>query len=183
MTTGRALIGPVLGVLATALAACSDVEPPPITSVVPDSVDMVIYGFTSTMTTDGVISAQLEADSAYHFVAQRRAELFGVRVEFHSPQGELRSTLTSREGTYFSRSGDMEARGDVVADTPDGRRLTTCELRYDALRDEITGPCAFVFDAPNRHLEGASFTADPDFRNVVAQQARQGRAGAVEIER
>ncbi len=165
------------------ILACQEVEPPPISSSVPDSVDMVIYGFTSRMTTDGVMSAMLTADSAYHYVTDRKMELFGVRVEFYSPQGLLRSTLTSDDGTYFSRTGDMEARGNVLAITPDRRQLTTCELRYAARTDEISGPCDFVFDAPDRHLEGASFTADPDFRNVTARGARQGRAGAVELER
>ncbi len=125
----------------------------------------------------------LTADSAYHFVDDRKAELFGVRVEFYSPQGLLRSTLTSNTGTYFSRTGNMEARGDVVAFTPDRRRLTTCELSYTARTDEIAGPCDFIFDAPDRHLEGESFTADPDFQNVTARGARQGRAGAVELGR
>ncbi len=174
---------PLVAGMMSGLLACQEVEPPPVASTVPDSVDMVIYGFTSHMTTDGVMSAVLTADSAYHYASERRAELYGVRVEFYSPQGLLRSTLTSDAGTYFSRTGDMEARDNVVAFTPDRRRLTTCELLYTARTDQISGPCDFVFDAPNRHLEGESFTADPDFQNVTARGARQGRAGAVELER
>jgi hypothetical protein len=31
-----------------------------------------------------------------------------------------------------------------------------------------------VFDAPDRHLEGESFTSDPEFKNVVTTRPRRG---------
>jgi hypothetical protein len=68
----------------------------------------------------------------------------------------------------------MEARGSVVAVTPDKRRLTTSVLRYNRATDQISGPNEFVFDAPDRHLEGESFTSDPEFKNVVTQRPRRG---------
>ncbi len=149
----------------------------------PDSVDHVAYGFVNYMTTEGVQTAQLEADSAYHYPARDEWKLFNLRVEFRSTQGLVRSTVTARGGTYNMRTGDMLARGDVVAETPDGRRLTTCAIEFDEAADQITGPCAFVFDAPGRHLEGESFVADPDFRDVTALAARKGRVGAVDLEK
>jgi LPS export ABC transporter protein LptC len=140
----------------------------------PDSVDQVAYGFMNHYTVDGVERVQLEADSAYHFDDAETWELFNLRVQFRSPQGALRSTLTSLRGTYNRQRGNMEARDSVVAVTPDQRRLTTCMIQYVADTDQITGPCAFVFDAPNEHLEGESFTADPDFRNVTAVAPSSG---------
>jgi hypothetical protein len=68
----------------------------------------------------------------------------------------------------------MEARGNVVAVTPDERRLRTEILNYNRARHEITGPEAFVFDAPDRHLEGDGFVADPEFTDVQATGARRG---------
>ena len=158
------------------LSACSDSGQPPISSVIPDSVDAVAYGFANIITMDGVEQAEIMADSALHYPSREEWELYEVRVEFRSDHGLLRSTLTSRRGTYRWRTGDMEARDEVVAWTPDGRRLTTCEILYRKSADQITGPCDFVFDAPGRHLEGESFTADPDFRNVTATKARRGRS-------
>jgi LPS export ABC transporter protein LptC len=139
-----------------------------------DSADQIAYGFTNHYTVDGVKRAQLEADSAFHYADQEAWELYNLRVEFRSPQGALRSTLTSLRGTYNWRTGDMEARDSVVAVTPDNRRLTTCAIEYTDANDMISGPCAFVFDAPNEHLEGESFTADPDFRNVTAVRPSSG---------
>jgi LPS export ABC transporter protein LptC len=154
--------------------ACSEEGSPAAESLMPDSADQVAYGFLNHFTVDGVERAQLEADSAYHYADHEEWELFNLRVEFRSPQGVLRSTLTSLRGTYNWSTDNMEARDSVVAVTPDNRRLTTCAIEYKKDSDIITGPCAFVFDAENEHLEGESFTADPDFRNVTAVRPSSG---------
>lgn len=175
-----ARITALTGLCITMLSACSDPERPPTSSVLPDSVDQAAYGFVRYITADGIVRARLEADSAYHYPSRESYELFNLRIEFRTAQGEIRSTLTSRAGTYNWRTQDMEARDSVRAVTPDGRVLTTCSIAYDQGRDEITGPCAFVYEAPNERATGESFTADPDFRNVTATQAS---GIATEIER
>ena len=176
--------GILIACLLSALAACSDEGPPPTSSMLPDSVDQVAYGFTTYITQEGVEIARIEADSAFHYPASQEWNLYGLRVEFRTTRGVLRSTVTAREGTYLWRTGDMEARDSVVAFTPDGRQLTTCSLGYEKATDQIIGACDFVFDAPpDRHLEGESFLADPDFRDVRAVNPRRGRAGDVEVER
>jgi LPS export ABC transporter protein LptC len=162
------------------LTACSDSERPPTSSVLPDSVDQAAYGFVKYITADGVVRARLEADSAYHYPSRESYELFSLRIEFRTEEGEIRSTLTSKSGSYNWRSGNMEARDSVRAVTPDGRVLTTCKILYDQGRDELTGPCAFVYEAPNERATGESFTSDPDFRNVEATEAS---GIATEIER
>ena len=121
-----------------------------------------------------VLRAHLDADTAYFYQAPQRADLIGVSVVFYSPEGRRTSSLTSQTGTYDWRSGNMEARGNVVAVTPDHRKLTTSVLRYDRRSDKISGPNDFVFDAPDRHLEGESFTSDPEFKNVVTTRPRRG---------
>ncbi len=78
------------------------------------------------------------------------------------------------------RTGDMQARGNVVGVSPDGRRLTTTVLDYINAADRLEGPEAFVFDAPDQHLEGSSFTANPDFTDVRATNVR-GTPGQVEV--
>ncbi len=155
-------------------AACKEEGSPLTESLMPDSVDQVAYVFVQHFTNDGVERALLEADSAFHYTGREEWEMFNLRVQFRSPEGALRSTLTSLRGTFNSQTGDMEAREDVVAVTPDERRLTTCALTYTDSSEMIAGPCAFVFDAPNEHLEGESFTADPDFRNVTAVRPSSG---------
>ncbi|HEX9582586.1 MAG TPA: LPS export ABC transporter periplasmic protein LptC [Gemmatimonadales bacterium] len=163
--------------LAAFTLACPDGDAPPTTGVAADTADQIFFGLTHNLTLDGVLRARVEADTAHFFQGSQRAEMQSVRVVFFSPQGQQTSRLTSEAGTYDWRTGNMQARGNVVAVTPDGRRLRTAVLEYDRTKDRLSGPATFVFDAPDRHLEGESFEADPDFRNVVTTRPRRGRVG------
>jgi LPS export ABC transporter protein LptC len=168
------------GVLLLALlplvgVGCDEGGPPPTSGALPDTADQVLYGVAHNVTIDGVLRIRLEADTIYFYETVQSAEMLGVVVQFYTPEGVLTSTVRSREGTYQWRSGDMEARGAVVARTPDERVLTTEVLRFSRLREEISGPEAFVFDGPDGHLEGDGFTSDPDFRNVLTDRPRRGR--------
>jgi LPS export ABC transporter protein LptC len=163
----------IAGALVT--AGCDRGSPPPTSTAVRDTADQVLYDITMDLSIDGVRRIRLEADSVYNYQSSQIADLLGVRVQFYTPAGGLSSTVTSIEGTYNYHTEDMEARGDVVAVTPDGRRLTTEVLRYSRAQGTITGPEAFVYDSPDQHLEGDGFTSDPDFRDVLATRPREGR--------
>ena len=173
----------VLGMGVTGLMACgSSMEQPPTTVGIADSADQIAFGVTHYLTVEGLRRARLEADTAYFYEGPQTADMIGVRVTFYSLQGEETSTLTSNEGTYYWRTGNMEARGNVIGVTPDGRRLETSVLEYTSNDNRINGSEPFVFTAPNRRIEGESFTSDPDFRDLVATQPR-GTVGRVEVER
>ena len=161
-----------------ATAGCDRGQPPPTAESVRDTADQVGYNITMDLSIDGVRRIRLRADTVYNYQASQLAELLGLTVEFFGPNGELSSTVTAEEGTYEFRTEDMEARGDVVAVTPEGRRLTTEVLRYSRASGQITGPEAFVFDGPEgQHLEGDGFQADPEFRDVTTTRPREGRGG------
>lgn len=170
-----------LSTVAVVLAAaaftvgCDQGSPPPTSDAVRDTADQVLYDITMDLSIDGIRRIRLMADTVYNYQSAQLAELLGVRVEFYTTEGQLQSTVTSVEGTYNYVTEDMEARGDVVAVTPDGRRLTTETLRYSRAQGTITGPEAFVYDSPEQHLEGDGFTSDPDFRDVLATRPREGR--------
>jgi LPS export ABC transporter protein LptC len=171
-----------LAALAWLGAACSGSDQPPTTVAVADSADQIGYGVTHYLTMDGVRRMRLEADSAYAYFNAQRYRLFGLRVTFYAPDGRETSTLTALGGTYDWQTGDMEARGDVVAVSPDERRLTTSVLHYDRRADQISGPEPFVWTTPQQRVEGEAFTSDPDLRNVQTTRAR-GAVGRVPIER
>ncbi len=164
-------------------AACRGSGEPPTTLATQDTADQVLYGFEHNVTLDGVYRARLTADTAFLYQGTQTALLYGLQVRFYTPQGELSSTVTANDGTYDWRTGNMEARGDVLAETPDDRVLTTTILRYTRRDDTISGPEAFVFDAPDQHLEGDGFTANPDFTTVDTENPRRGRVGEMEVRR
>ena len=151
-----------------AFGACRDGSRPMATVSPADSADQVLLGMSHYVTANGVQRARVRADTAYFFSARQSAELRNLHITFYSLAGAETSTLTAREGTYDWRSGDMEARGNVVVVTTDGRNLRSEEMRYNEAKNEVTSSGAFVFDGPDRHIEGEGFTSDPEFKNVVA---------------
>jgi LPS export ABC transporter protein LptC len=140
----------------------------------------VLWGVEHYLTKEGVVQALVLADTAYLFDARQVAELRGVQTTFYSATGVEHSVMTSLEATYEGRSGDMEARGDVVVLTTDGRRLETDQLYYTRLTGKISSERPFVFQEPGRRMAGRSFISDPNFENLEAQGVT-GSAGRVTI--
>src|SRR2546423_4988648 len=94
---------------------------PTATINAPDSADQVLVQMSTYITGEGIVRARVRADTAYMYSNTQSAELRGVHVTFYDDRGTQTSTLTSREGTYHTRSGEMEARGNAVVLTTDGR--------------------------------------------------------------
>ncbi len=159
------------GALAAALA-CRDEGRPTATISPADTADQVLIGMTHYITKDGVLRARVRADTAYFYSTTQAADLQAVHITFYNAAGAETSTLTARQGAYHWRGGDMEGRGNVVVVTTDGRTLRTEQLRYSQSKNEVTADGPFVFDGPNRHVEGEGFTSDPDFKNVVAKHPK-----------
>ena len=157
-------------VVCAALAAGCGEERSPATITAADTADQILINMTHLVTIDGVQRAKVVADTAYFYSPTQTAELRKVHITFFDPQGAVTTNLTSREGTYRWQSGDMEGRGNVRAVTTDGRTLKTEVLRYSQARNEVSSDRDFVFDGPNRHIEGKGFTSDPEFRNVTARK-------------
>jgi LPS export ABC transporter protein LptC len=163
--------------LIIAVAACEDTGARPTTTVqAPDSADQVLEGFSHFVTNQGVRRTRVEADTAYFYESTQITELRTVKVTFYDIKGEEGSTLTSKRGTYRWQDGSMQANDNVVVVSPDGRRLATATLKYDAASNTISTDKHFTFDRGTEHLEGNSFRSDPDFKNVVTDRPR-GVAG------
>jgi LPS export ABC transporter protein LptC len=163
-----------LGLLIFVLAgACKSGTPVTATQAVLDSADQVLIGMAHFVTESGVLRARVRADTAYFFSNTQRAELRSVHVTFYDQTGRPTSTLTSREGTHHWRTGDMEARGNVVViRDKDGGTMRTEMMYYNQVRNEVSSDMAFVFDAPDRHIKGEGFTSDPEFKNITAKGPR-----------
>jgi len=169
----------VLSVLSVLLVppACEESGAKPTTTVqASDSADQVLEGFSHYVTRDGVRRSRVEADTAFFYENTQVTQLEKIRVVFYDTRGEEGSTLTARAGTYRWQDGSMEANGDVVVVSPDGRRLKTEVLKFDNTTNTISTNTHFSFDRGTEHLEGNSFRSDPDFKNVVTDRPR-GTAG------
>ena len=167
-------------VLSTAGACTETTEPPVATSALADSADQVMFGARALLTDQGLMRAELFGDTAFFFDDNTRIELRGVRTIFFTTQGARSAVLTSRAGTYRT-AGNMEARGNVVVVSEDGRRLTTEQLRYDQQRNEISSDSAFVLTEPGRRVEGVGFVSDPNMNNIRILKTTSGSTGRVTI--
>ncbi len=177
---GKAVMLVPMAMAVLALGACKDdAIRPPLTVTAADSADQVLEGMEHIITSDGVKRTRVIADTAYLYEATQLARLKVVKTTFYDLNGFETSTVSSDSGLYQMRDGSMSAWGNVVATTPDGRRLKSAELKYDATKHQISSEKPFVYDRADQHLEGNGFTSDPDFRNVVTRQPRGGqRPGA-----
>lgn len=147
-----------------------------------DSADQVVFGARSRMTDGGVSKSDLYSDTAYFFDDNTRIEMRGhVLVTFFTDVGAKNAVLTSKEGTYNNRTGNMEARGNVVVNTVDGRHLTTAVLSYNQQRNEISSDSSFVSSDSSRRLTGIGFTSDPNMNNIHCFRACHGLGGQVEL--
>ena len=179
-----------LHVLACVLAAtivaigCKDnTKSPPVSrlSALADSADQVMYGARFNLTNQGVLHAQLLADTAYFFDDNTRVELIHVNSTFYTSTGVKNAILTSRRGTYHTATGMMTALGNVIVNSTDGRTLKSEQLNFDQSRNEISSDSAFVLTEPNRRLQGIGFRSDPNLQNVHVLKTLSGTAGAVTI--
>jgi LPS export ABC transporter protein LptC len=155
------------------LGACKSGTPVTATQAVLDSADQVLLGMSHYVTDEGVLRARVRADTAYFFSNTQRAELRNVHVTFYDITGRPTSTLTSKEGTHHWRTGDMEARGNVVVvRDKDGGTMRTEVMEYNQMKNEVSSDSDFIFDAPDRHIEGRGFTSDPEFKKITAKGPR-----------
>jgi LPS export ABC transporter protein LptC len=155
------------------LVSCKTGTPVTATQAALDSADQVLIGMSHYVTDDGVLRARVRADTAFFFSGTQRAELRNVHVTFYDATGKPTSTLTSHEGTHQWRTGDMQARGNVVVvRDKDGGTMRTEVMDYSQMRNEVSSDKDFVFDGPDRHIEGRGFTSDPEFKKITAKSPR-----------
>ena len=178
------IAGSVVLLCAFTAVACSPKKQPPVATHSPlaDSADQVMYGARFVLTDQGLQRAHLNADTAYFFDDNTRMEFENVLTTFFTTTGAKDAVLTSRHGTYNSRTNNMIARKNVVVLSEDGRRLTTPELIYNQQKNQISSDSAFVMTEPNRRLEGIGFRSDPNMKNIQILKGASGIARGVSTE-
>lgn len=162
--------------IAGAAGACSNGTEPRPTSANPlaDSADQVMFGISTMITDQGVLRAKLHADTGYFFDGSTRIEVRNEQTTFYTTTGEQNAVLTSREGTYNTTRGTMQARRNVVVVTTDGKRLVTEQLDYNQQNNLISSDSAFVLTQPTGTLRGIGFTSDPNMTNMHVKRVITG---------
>ena len=168
--------GWILGLALTVpLTACGGGPAAPTTGELAADASQVTYDLNLKLTQEGVLKADLFADTAVQRPGETKTDLKNVRLTFFNP-GRPPGKMTSRTGEYDQVTGAMTARGKVVLIVPgEGkgmRTITSEELHWDQRGDRIwsTVYTRIVEEGRTMHTEG--FTSNTAFTNVQGTNAR-----------
>jgi len=143
--------------------------------------DQVVFGSRTLITDRGLMRAEVLSDTSLFYDDNTRMEMRIVHAIFFNSSGAKDAVLTSRKGRYMTRDGVLEARGDVVINTVDGRKLTSQMVRFDQRVNQISSDSAFVLTEDGREASGVGFVSDPDMNNIRILRGSRGKAGTVRL--
>ena len=171
--------------LSGTLVACGDTQGPPVVTkeLLPDSAEQMLFGIELTLTDNGVRKAIVKSDTLFMYDQNTREELRKVTARFFKTTGEQEAVLTSDQGTHSSRLGTMEARGNVLVVSSEGKQLTSQHLKYDPTRNEISSDSAFTLTEGERITKGVGFVSNPDMTNMRILAGAQMTGADVKIPR
>lgn len=177
----------LLSLAAAALlgAACSDVNEQRnvITeSSSLDSADQVAFGSRTVLTDAGLLRAEIFADTTLFLQQNTRIAMRVVHGVFFNAQGSRDATVTADRASYDSRAQILEAYGNVIVTSVDGRVLKSPMLRFESSQNQILSDSAFTLTEPDgKEMSGVGFRADPNLQVVTVLQVERGRGGAVRL--
>jgi LPS export ABC transporter protein LptC len=165
-------------------AACRDAQPPKTGATatgVDPMADQVVFGSRTLVTDGGLRRAEVFSDTALFYDDNTRMDMRIVRAIFYSSAGAKDAVLMARTGRYLTRDNVLEARGNVVINTIDGRRLVTEQIKYDSRVNQISSDSAFVLTEEGREASGVGFVSDPDMNNLRVLRASRAKARDVKV--
>jgi LPS export ABC transporter protein LptC len=165
--------GALAGLLAGGIAACSGDDAGAVAGaeLLELGAEQVAIDVRHILTSDGVLRAQLLADTAFFLNEESLVRFRGVRVHFFGDVGEEVSVLTAEEGVVNLQTEDMEATGRVVVvDREQSERLETETLEYLAESNQLSSDVEFTFYRGSNTIRGQGFVSDPGLDTVHVTQ-------------
>ena len=167
----RGRVATLVVACALSTAACEQKgQSPSAVMAVADTADQVLQRFHHFITSDGVRTSEVQADTAFFFDASQRTLLRKMRVVFFDSAGAPQATVTAQRGEYLWQNGSMTAEGSVVLTTSDGRVLKSEKLVFDETRQQICTDKPFDFDDRSSHMQGQGFCSDKQFNNIRVKE-------------
>ncbi|GIV61386.1 MAG: hypothetical protein KatS3mg044_0252 [Rhodothermaceae bacterium] len=85
-----------------------------------------------------------------------------VTLRLFDDEGQPSATLTAQRIYYYEDEKRLDAQGDVVVQTPGGRRLETEDLRWDEQARTVTTPGFVRITTEQEVVQGYALEADED---------------------
>ncbi|MBX3175664.1 MAG: LPS export ABC transporter periplasmic protein LptC [Gemmatimonadaceae bacterium] len=180
-----ATIAPAVFAVALAATACSDVNKTELDRTsggILDSADQVAFGSRTLVTDAGLLRAEVFADTTLFLDQNARLSMRVVKGDFFNAQGAKDATLTAERANYDSRTQNLQAWGDVIVTSVDGRILKSPMLVFNSRDNQILSDSAFVLTEPDgKEMRGVGFRADPNLNVIRVLRLDRGRGGAVNL--
>lgn len=172
----------LFGALST--GGCGEVQP----TLVADETffgidaDAVLFDMEDFLTSEGVRSGVIRADTAHVYNDSSEIRMWGVEMTLFHQDGSERAHVTSERGTLDSVTEEMTAQGNVILIVNEGaQRVESPELHYDPAGDRIWSDSNSVFTRDGRVTRGTCFRSDLSFTTYSVCNIR-GAAGAIRDE-
>lgn len=166
-------------------AACGDANKTTIgtsAASILDSADQVAFNSRTLVTDAGLLRAEIFADTTLFLEQSTRIAMRIVQGDFFNAQGSKDATMTADRADYDARIGSMDAYGNVIVTSVDGRVLKSPMLRYDSRQNQILSDSAFVLTEPDgKEMRGVGFRADPNLDVVTVLRLDRGRGGTINL--
>jgi len=162
------------------LVGCQEPTESPLVdeSLVNLQADAVFYDMEDHLTTDGVRSGLIRADTAHMFQDSAKVHMWGVEMILFHADGSERARVTSLRGVLDRRTQSMVARGNALLTLDEGRRyVESPELHYDPDTERIWSDSNSVYTNGGRVTRGTCFRSNLEFTNLTVCNIR----GAAEI--
>ena len=173
-----------MGILALlTLVACRETTSTPVatTATAADSADQFMVGMEVLLHEGGLKRARVLADTAYFFNDNTRLRMHGVNAEFFTSTGASDGRMTANVAHYDTRQMHLEAFGDVVVISVEGRRLNTPHLIYDQAQNQMSSDSAFTMTDPENTFEGIGFTTTPNLTTIRVGRNIRGHTGKLNV--
>lgn len=182
-------IRPIGWLLATAFVfACSDLDQTPGATMagasILDSADQVAFGSRTLVTDGGLLRAEIFADTTMFLDQSTRISMRVVHGDFFNAVGSKDATMVSHRASYDTRTSNLEAWGNVIITSVDGRVLKSPMVRFDSRQNQVMSDSSFVLTEPDgKTMRGVGFRADPNLDVITVLRLDEGRGGTVNLGR
>jgi LPS export ABC transporter protein LptC len=124
------------------------------------------YAMDSYLTTDGVRSGQVHADTASYYEETGQWRMLGVRMTVFDELGASQATVVADSGRLTESSSQMTAWGNVRVELPTSScTISSSTLDYDPAAEQIRTNQPVEFRQGDRVTRGSGFTSDLRFEN------------------
>jgi LPS export ABC transporter protein LptC len=136
--------------------------------------DQILTNSEIYLTNNGRRTGIIKSDTLKVYQAKDTTLLYGLQVDFFDTTGAHILTLTSDSGLVTKHQTALEAIGNVVAWSDNGKRLETDSLRWDASTGKVTTEGYVEANRGEDKISGWGLETDQNLENIIIKRDARG---------